>query len=274
MAFDIFGDDEDPFDKLLDEMAERAEGLKGNDKAAYNDLEFYSRYVIGDGDSDYQSNSRLHKNIYAALQYSNDDTAIFAPRGSGKSQAVSITFTSWSVGRNPLIRILLAFASMEAQGKAFARQLDSIFTRNERYIRIFGELKPRNPVKWDASEKIVVRPEPPGGMKDATITVVGIGSAVPSKRSDLIIGDDIVTADTAYSRVLQDRLEAFWHTTLYPTLVPSGRQIIVGTLWSLGDFYHRLMSNWGHAFPDPLIVDMEKMREQARSLGVIGDVFV
>lgn len=260
---------EDPFDAMLNELAERAEGLKGDQKAAYDDLEFYNRWVIGHGDPDYQGNSRFHKRLYQALQYTNDDLIVLAPRGSGKSQAISATYVTWMIGRNPLVRILIAYASMEAQGKPFARQIDTILTKNERYISIFGELKPRDPVKWDASEKIVNRPEPPGGMKDATLTIVGMGSAVPSKRSDIIIGDDIVTQDTAYSKVLQDRTHAFWESTLFPTLVPTGRQIIVGTLWAVEDFYHKMIDSWGHVLPQPLVFEPEKLKEQAAALGLI-----
>jgi hypothetical protein len=157
---------------------------------------------------------------------------------------------------------------MDAQGKAFARQIDSILTKNERYLEIFGLLKPQIPEKWDASEKIVKRPEPPGGMKDATLTMVGLGSAVPSKRSDIIIGDDLVTLDNAYSKIQQDRVEAFWHTVLFPTLVPSGRQVIVGTRWALNDFYERIAYQWGHAFPKPLVMSAEDIKEQRRILEI------
>lgn len=253
---------------MLDEIAERAEGLKGNAKAAYENLEYYSRYVIAEGDADYQANARIHRKLYEAWQYTHDDILALAPRGSGKSQSITVTSVTWTIGRNPLIRVLDAFASMDAQGKAFARQIDSILTKNERYLEIFGQLKPSIPEKWDASEKIVKRPEPPGGMKDATLTMVGLGSAVPSKRSDIIIGDDLVTLDNAYSKIQQDRVEAFWHTVLFPTLVPSGRQVIVGTRWALNDFYERIAFQWGHEFPKPLVMSAADLKEQRRILEV------
>lgn len=254
----------DPLGAMLAEIAEKAEGLKGNARAAYDNLEFFSTWCIGYGDPDYAGNARMHKQIYNEYQYSKDDLLILCPRGSGKSQSLSITATMWEIGRNPQLRFLLAFASMDAQGKPFARQMDSIFTKNERYQEIFGFLKPdsSNLVKWDAREKIVVRREPPGGLKDATITMVGLGSAVPSKRSDRIIGDDLVTGDNAYSKIQQDSIESFWHTTLFPTLVPSGRQFIIGTLWALDDFYHRIAASWGHEFPKPLVMDGEELRRQ------------
>src|SRR5262245_31383413 len=116
----------DPFEEMLDRLAEKAEGLKGNAKAAYDNLEFYSRWVIGGGDSDYQPNARMHHKIYEAVQHTKDDLLILCPRGSGKSQSVSITSVTWCIGHNPLLRFLISFASMEAQGKPFARQIDSI----------------------------------------------------------------------------------------------------------------------------------------------------
>jgi hypothetical protein len=247
-------------DLLLSQFAENLTGLKGDDRRAYEDLEFYSRYVIGWGNPDYRENSRFLKRIYEALQYSPDNQfLILGPRGSAKSSAVTITYTTWMIGRNPSIRILLAFASMEAQGRAFARQIDQILTANERYIRIFGRLKPDRPEKWDATEKIVVRPEPPGGLKDPTISIVGAGSHVPSRRADIVIGDDLVTQENAYSPALRAQLSAFVKQSLLPILVPGGRAIFVGSRWDPRDLYAELADDWGLTFPPPVPIDTAKL---------------
>lgn len=253
-------------DSLLEQFASQLQGLKGDDLRAYEDLEFYSRYVIGHQNPDYRENSRFLKRIYEALQYETSERhfLILGPRGSAKSSAVTITYVTWLIGRNPLIRVLLAFASMEAQGRAFARQLDQIITSNERYIRIFGRLKPDNPQKWDATEKIVVRPEPPGGLKDPTISIVGAGSHVPSRRADVIIGDDLVTQENAYSEALRRQLSAFVKQSLMPILVPGGRAIFVGSRWDPRDLYAELADDWGLKFPPPVPIDTRQLYEIAQ----------
>jgi hypothetical protein len=229
---------------FADSLAEQIGGLKGNDLAAYESLEFYSEYVTGEGNAEYVPNSRVMHTIYEDLQYTDDDLLILAPRGSGKSTAVSVNYTTWKIGRNPLIRFLLCFQSMEAQGMAFARQIETILADNARYINIFGQLKPDKPERWTASEMIVNRREPPGGMKDPTLGIVGIGSSIPSKRADEIIGDDLVTEKNAYSKTLQDQLERFVFTSLGPILVPNGRRIFTGTTWDPEDLYRRIIRRW------------------------------
>lgn len=237
-------------------LAEAVTGLSGNAKAAKEDLEFYSRWVMGEGNIEFSRNSKLLRNIYWDYQYTNDDLLILAPRGSAKSTAVTITSVTWAIGNNPAIRSLLAFASMEAQGLAFARQLDHIITKNERYIEVFGELKPQKPEKWDETEKIVRRPTPPSGLKDPTISVVGLGSAVPSKRADLVVCDDLVTMDNAYSEIQRAKVIRFVYQTLFPILVPGGRRIILGTRWDPRDLYAYTAQQWGLEFPETEPIDL------------------
>ena len=233
-------------------LAEQIGGLKGDRLRAYEELEFYSEWVTGEGNAEYVPNSRVIHRIYEALQYTNDDLLILAPRGSAKSTAVSVNYTTWKIGRNPLIRFLLCFQSMEAQGMAFARQIETIFTENQRYIEVFGEMKPEKPERWTSSEMIVNRREPPGGLKDPTLGIVGIGSSIPSKRADEIIGDDLVTEKNAYSKTLQDQLERFVFVSLGPILVPNGRRIFTGTTFDPDDLATRIARRWKleSQFPD------------------------
>lgn len=248
---------------MLRQISEGVGGLKGDDLAAKENLEFYSRYVIGYGNPEYKSNSRFLKRIYRDLQEDPDEEAflILGPRGSAKSSAVTITYTTWVIGNNPLIRFLLAFASMDAQGKAFARQLDQIISNNQRYLKIFGVLKPEKPEKWDATEKIVVREEPPSGMKDPTISVVGLGSAVPSKRADILVCDDLVTGENAYSPAMRKSVSSFVKQSLMPILVPGGKTIVIGSRWDPRDLYAELASDWGLSFPRTVPIDTQKLYE-------------
>lgn len=260
-------DSDSALTQLLEQIADQVEGLKGDDRHAYEDLEFFSRYVIGYGDSERAANSRFLKNLYEDLQFSGKNMLVLGPRGSAKSTACTITYPAWMIGRNRILRFMLACASMEKQGQAFGRQLDSIWTRNERYIKIFGELKPPQPVKWDATEKIVLRKEPPGGMKDPTLSVVGLGTAVPSRRADQIIVDDIVTQDNAYSEVMRKNVIQFVTQTLSPILVPGGRTIIVGSSWHTTDLYQVMARMTGLQIPQSVLIDVRRLAEIAE-LGI------
>lgn len=246
-------------DEMLAGFAESVEGLKGDALKAYESLDFYSQYVMGWNNPEYSGNSKFISRIYDELQYTNDDLLILGPRGSAKSTSVSITYTTWAMGRNPLIRILLCFASAEAQGFAFGRQIDAILSKNERYQEVFGLLKPSNPTKWTANEMIVSRREPPGGLKDPTIGIVGLNTNVPSKRADVIILDDIVSMDNAYSPVQRNKTERFVMQTLFPILVPGGRRIVVGSRWDPRDLYNVIAERWGLEIPREEMLDLNAL---------------
>lgn len=253
MAADAF----DPFGLLAD----RVQGLSDVDQRAYDDLSFYSQHVMGRY-SGFVPNSELIDDIYHTFQYTNEDMLVVGPRQSAKSTALTINATTYSVGHNRLLRVLLAFATQDLQGKPFMRQIHQIFESNEDYIRIMGRMKPDRPIKWTEDEIIVDRVEPPGGMKDATIGVVGLGSKVPSKRADLVICDDLVNRDNAYSAVMRRSVVDFVFLTLFPILDPrSGRRIIVGSRWDPNDLYAEIARRWGLEFPKLPMVNLDQVFE-------------
>lgn len=253
---------DDPLSSLADSVANAIMGLTGDDKRAYDDLNFYSDYVMGFRNPEYVEPSPLIRAIYDELQHTDDDLLILAPRGSAKSTAVTITYVSWALGRNPLLRFLLAFAVKEKQGEAFLRQLKQIIMFNERYIQVFGNLKPPQPEKWDETEIIVRRPTPPGGLKDSSVYICGLGTAVPSKRADIIICDDIVNEENAYSDIQRAHVVRFVYKTLFPILVPGGRKLMVGTTWDPRDLYAYTADAWRLTIPDPdPELDLEKLME-------------
>ena len=254
-------DSYDPVGDAFSVFEEQIAGLQGDALRAYDDLEFYSRWCMGYQNSEYTRNSRMLRTVYETLQYSDErNILILGPRGSAKSTAVTVAYTTWKAGRNNLIRFMLAFAAMEKQGFAFGRQIGQVIESNKRYIEIFGELKPRHPEKWTDEEKIVRRSTPPGGLKDATFTITGFGSNVPSKRVDEVICDDLVTAENAYSVSIQDKMELFLFQTLRPCLVPGGRTVVVGSRWDPNELYSRVARRWNISIPEPLADDISPLR--------------
>lgn len=249
---------------LFDSFSELSGEEAANRTRAYNDLGFFSEYVMGYEDSAYREPSMFLKRIYRLLQFSNDsELLILGPRFSAKSQAVTVNYPLWELGRNPLMRFLLVFAAKELQGRQFSDQIASVIERNERYKEVFGDLTPKsNSVPWSWNSRTVQRQEPPGGLKGASVTIGGLGTNLPSMRADCIIVDDIVTQDNAYSTTRQDEIEAFIFSTLYPILEPEGKMIIVGSRWDDNDLYGRLVTKWNLKIPerDPRI-DLDVLRD-------------
>jgi len=64
-----------------------------------------------------------------------------------------------------------------------------------------------------------------------------------------LIIDDIVTAVNAYSPIQRAKVERFVFQTLFPTVVPGGRRIVVGSRWDPRDFYAVYAERIGVTFP-------------------------
>lgn len=243
-------------------LADRVVGLSGNELRARDDLEFYAHYVLGQDDN-YVPDSTFLQDIYYSYQFEpQEDLLVVGPRQSAKSSALTVGGSTWSTGKNRRKRTLLAFATQDLQGKPFMRQIHQIFESNIRYADIFGKMKPDKPEKWTDDEIIVERDTPQGGMKDATIAVVGLGSKVPSKRADEVICDDLVNKDNAYSAVQRRGVVDFVFLTLFPILDPrSGRRIIVGSRWDPNDLYAEIARRWGKEFPKLPMLNLDQVFE-------------
>ena len=239
---------DDQFGAIMTAAAETARGLTGDDYRAYNDLAFFSDYVMGYDNTLWVAPSPLLLNIYDHLQNSNNNMLILGPRYSAKSQGW-VNYVLWTLGRNPLHRFMLVFAAKEMQGFPFSEQIANVIAHNERYRRIFGDLMPEGNTRWTFESRTIRRKEPPGGLKDPSISIVGFGSAVPSRRADTVIVDDIVTQKNAYSPTIQDQIERFVFQSLTP-IIGDGRLIVVGSQWSPIDLYSRLIKKWGMKVPE------------------------
>lgn len=239
------------WDGLIEDFADLAGGGSEEIKRSRQDLAFFSEYIMGYESADYRPPSDFLGDIYETLQFSDEKRIlILGPRNSAKSQATTVNYPLWRLGRNPLMRFLLVFAAKEVQGHQFSNQIASVIERNERYKEAFGDLFPRN-AEWSKDRRTVERQEPPGGLKGASITLAGFGSNLPSMRADEIIIDDIVTQENAYSPTIQDQIESFVFRTLLPILEPEGRLIVVGSRWDSRDLYARLADRWELELPEP-----------------------
>jgi predicted phage terminase large subunit-like protein len=112
------------------------------------------------------------------------------------------------------------------------------FEHDENYIHIFGELKPKRPVKWTTQELIVNRNEI---SKNPTIKATGLAGPITGGRSDLIIKDDLIDEENVRTPLQFEKVIAWHDKVLMPTLYPWGGDITIGTRWHYADLYAELM---------------------------------
>jgi hypothetical protein len=228
------------------------------DKLARKHLAFFTQYGLG------HTNAPHHVEWYDILQdklytpeengwddelvdvpighvHYNDRIVVMAPRSHSKSTCFTVNYPLWEIGRDPNIRVLIV-SSTATIAQGFLREIKGQMKNNKTYRRIFGDLFPdeeKEAEKWTNSEIIVNRTN--YKIKDPTISTVGSGGAILSKRADIIICDDILSPENTRTEEQREKMRTWFKDVLLPVLEPDGKIIVVGTAWNLEDLYHELM---------------------------------
>lgn len=168
---------------------------------------------------------------------------LMAPRNFAKSTCFTVVSSLWFIGNNPNIRILIVSASaMQAQG--FLREIKDKITKSPKYRQVFGDLFPEEATspgeKWTSNEIIVRRS---ATHKDPTVTALGSGGPILSKRADVIICDDILSVENTRTAAQREKIKQWYNEVLVPVLEPDGVIINVGTAWNLEDLLHEQIRN-------------------------------
>ena len=230
-------------------------------------------------------NAPFHKEWYSFLQNefsplktkpnAKKKFLILWPRGHGKTETTTINYVSWLVGNYPdiHINIVTKTASLAEQ---ILTALITRFESDERYIEIFGHLKPAQPKKWTSHELIVARSEI---SKNPTLKATGLMGPITGGRSDLIICDDNIDEENVRTRLQLEKVSTWFNKVLIPTLYPWGVIIVIGTRWSYADIYAELLETWPHDVKQAIQPDgtalwpeywpIEKLEQRRKEIGRI-----
>lgn len=168
----------------------------------------------------------------------NKKVVILSPRGSAKSQCISKNYVTRKIYQNPDIRILEVGKS-ESIVRKFLRTIRKNLETNERLRSIMGSLVPKSPTKWTNKEIIVDRES---SRSDATVSVSGVFGSIVSKRSDLVILDDILDEDNSRTNKQKERIRFWYNNVLDPVMTPDAQLVVVGTAWFMGDLYDEFLN--------------------------------
>jgi phage terminase large subunit-like protein len=169
------------------------------------------------------------------------DTALLSPRGSAKSTFVAMLL-AWLIGKHALERKLLRilYVSYNVQvARAKSAAVKSIINSDD-YRRIFPMVRMSRQKKGDelwsidfAFAGIDVRGE------DAfTLACAGLRGAITSKRSNLVVVDDLIKsqADIANPDVRRE-MERNWNQVIVPTKFEGARCLVLGTRFHFDDMF-------------------------------------
>lgn len=179
---------------------------------------------------------------------------LFLPPGAMKSVLVSILFVSWFLGRNPNLRVLQLGASTDFAVDIFGRKVKTLITTSEKFKLIFPECSlksdTRSAQRFDLTKG--------GGYYAA-----GAGSGIAGRRADLLICDDVVNEQTAYSDAERTKIVRWYIPGARSRLKSGGAEIIVNTRWHVDDLSAYLLrvdekaKNKWEVFSIPAILDKD-----------------
>lgn len=144
------------------------------------DFFLFAKFGLGYKDMNWET----HKESVEVLESESARKILVLPRGSFKSSLACVAYPMWRLERNPNLTILLD-SELYMNSRNFLREIKGHYA-SSKFIKIFGNRV--SPTKWGESE--IVLQSRNKNIKEASITVGGIGTTKVGQHYDLIIGDD------------------------------------------------------------------------------------
>ena len=164
-----------------------------------------------------------------------------APRNHSKSTEFSVNYPLWEIADDSNVRILLV-SGVDSQSQSFLREIKGRIERDQSYVDFAGQLKPAVPEKWTDKEIILKRTRT--DIKDPTISTTSVEGTILSKRADIIICDDLLNFENTRTPEQRQKIKDWFNLVLLPVLEPkTGRLIVVGTIWQVGDLMEDLLKD-------------------------------
>jgi phage terminase large subunit-like protein len=165
---------------------------------------------------------------------------ILAPRNSAKTTWCNTILMTWLVALRKDLRIGL-FSQKDKKAYAMSNAIKTTISDNENFKSAFGDL--RGTVKW-TDEEWMRADSRWKGEKDRTMVAGGANSSSGvSKRFDILLLDDILDENNTYTIDQREKVETWFWKSLKPTLTPTGSVIVLGTRWTEGDLYEKMIES-------------------------------
>lgn len=167
-----------------------------------------------------------------------DNQLVLLPRDHQKSHLAAV-YVSWEITRNPAITIIYVSATLSLAQKQLY-DIKNILT-SPHYRRFWPEMVNETEGerdKWTLSEINVDHPDrKKEGVRDSTVYCAGITTNTTGLHCNLIIKDDVVVPDNAYTIEGRKKVEAA--CSQFASIQTTGsRELTVGTRYHPNDHYN------------------------------------
>lgn len=199
------------------------------------DLYFFNKYIL---ETDRRRQDLLVPHVHGewADWYKNSTKRIkmiLVPRGCFKSTFFTVGRTIQAICQNRNERILIANATL-ANAQGFVGEIKEHLRKNESLKKLYGDFYDKN-LRWNENGFDVVGKGL--GIKEATVTAVGVGGNLVSQHYSKIIVDDLMNEENSSSRYLTEKVIDWWKRA-FSLLDYDGEMVVIGTRWSNYDLYY------------------------------------
>lgn len=211
---------------------EMAQSARMNIQARYKDSLYKTcKHLLGYPDV----NPQTHSDIISVLESPTKRKLICVPRGCLKSTIGCVSYPIWLLLSNPNLRILID-SELYTNSATFLREIKQHLVE-PKLTAIFGEFKTRC---WNESE-IIVR-QRTVNLKEASITVGGVGTTKVGQHYDVIIGDDYNSPNNSDSPEKCQKVINHYKYNI-SILEPKGTYAVIGTRYAESDLIGHILSN-------------------------------
>lgn len=232
------------------------------------DLGFFGEYVAGKVPAihhrEWIDALVTNENSEALKLIAGTNIDILAPRGAAKSTWIAL-FVAWVIGHNPGIRIIYVSYS-ESVALSRSRLIKRII-ESPKYREVFPWILPGK--RWSDTDWEIRKDFANVTDLDADFTLyaVGITGSINSRRSDLIVGDDLIKSSKSIEQQeVREKITNNWSEVVEPTLVPGGRIVDIGTLFSAFDIHctdFTPENGWKRIIQSAIITNLETGEEES-----------
>lgn len=163
---------------------------------------------------------------------------ILVPRGTFKSTFFTVGLTLQKIAANRNERILISNAT-GSNSERFLGEIKEHIIGNEVYTTLYGDMYDKR-LKWNENEIVVSGRSL--GIKESTVTAIGVGGNLVSQHYSTIICDDLVNNENSMTKLQADKVVEWWKQS-FSLLDRDGEMIIIGTRWSYYELYSYILKN-------------------------------
>jgi hypothetical protein len=186
--------------------------------------------------------------------------ALAEPRGTGKTNHLSIGYPLWEIAKNHNITILL-ISNTATTASRFLSQIINIIEKNEKYRTWNRMIDPKHigvvpkistvkkmEEKWSGNAITIDRDDL--NIKEPTITAVGLFGPILSMHVDIVILDDVVDEKNSQTAEQREKIKEWVYNTVMPARKPNGRFIALGNTWHADDLMSKFLNDPSFDFRD------------------------